>query len=224
MHGEINRPEWPSSSPNASAQFREQPDGAVTGGVVDQTGNGVAGADVKLLRDQKILMGEVQTDDDGQFAFAHVSPGPLQFSIAAEGFTTQTVSGTLRSGEGQVFPPIDMSLAPLVTEIRVTPLMQEIAQEQFKEQERQRVFGIVPNFYVTYVNDAAPLSARQKFQLALKSSTDPVTVSAVAAMPEWTKLPIALVDTAKVLKATPNGMLPRTPTLRLGCSSGGRSW
>jgi hypothetical protein len=182
VHGQINRPESPSPSPNASAQFREQPDGAVTGRIVDQTGNGVAGADVKLLGDREILMGEVQTDDDGQFAFAHVSPGPLQFSIVAEGFTAQTVSGTLRSGEDQVFPPIHMSLAPLVTEIRVTPLMEEIAQEQFKEQERQRVFGIVPNFYVTYVNDAAPLSARQKFQLALKSSTDPVTVAAVAAI------------------------------------------
>ncbi|HTS05397.1 MAG TPA: carboxypeptidase-like regulatory domain-containing protein [Candidatus Eisenbacteria bacterium] len=182
LHGQINRPESPSPSPNASAQFREQPDSTVTGRVVDQTGNGVAGADVKLLGDREILMGEVQTDDDGQFAFAHVSPGPLQFSIVAEGFTAQTVAGTLRSGENQVFPPIHMSLAPLVTEIRVTPFTEEIAQEQFKEQERQRVFGIVPNFYVTYVNDAVPLSARQKFQLALKSSTDPVTVVAVAAI------------------------------------------
>ena len=182
MHGQINRPESPSPSPSASAQFREQPDSTVSGRVVDQTGNGVAGADVKLLGDREILMGEVQTDDDGQFAFAHVSPGPLQFSIVAEGFTAQTVAGTLRSGENQVFAPIHMSLAPLVTEIRVTPLTEEIAQEQFKEQERQRVFGIVPNFYVTYVNDAAPLSARQKFQLALKSSTDPVTVVAVAAI------------------------------------------
>ena len=39
----------------------------------------------------------------------------------------------------------------------------------------QRVFGIVPNFYVSYENDPAPLTTKMKFQLALKVSTDPVT-------------------------------------------------
>ena len=178
--GEISRPEVPSPSQNTSAQSREQMLGAISGRVVDQTGNGVAGAEVTLLRDQEIVIVEVQTDDDGRFTFAQVSPGPLEFSIIAEGFTKQTVSSALRSGENHVVPEIKLSLATQVTEIRVTPPTEEIAQEQFKEQVSQRVLGIVPNFYVTYIREAAPLSSKQKFQLALKASTDPVTLAAVA--------------------------------------------
>lgn len=38
----------------------------------------------------------------------------------------------------------------------------------------------VPNFYVSYVSDAAPLNMQQKFQLAWHSSIDPVTFGIVA--------------------------------------------
>jgi hypothetical protein len=51
----------------------------------------------------------------------------------------------------------------------------EIAEEQLKVEEKQRVLGVVPNYYVTYIPDAAPLTAKQKFKLAVKSTMDPVT-------------------------------------------------
>jgi hypothetical protein len=100
----------------------------------------------------------------------------------AEGFVTQTISNTLRPGEDYVVPPITMSLAMVVTEVRASPPMEEIAQEEFKDLEQQRVLGIVPNFYVSYVGEAAPLSPKRKFELALKATTDPVTMVAVAAI------------------------------------------
>lgn len=53
--------------------------------------------------------------------------------------------------------------------------------EQLKEQERQRILGVIPNFNTSYVRDAHPLSAKQKFHLMFKSSTDPV-IFAVAAL------------------------------------------
>lgn len=160
---------------HGSAQPQHQIYGTVRGRVIDQTGNGVAGADVTLMRDEENIIQEVQCDDDGQFIFVHVLPGPLQLTIAAEGFATQTVSNTLRSGENYVFPQITLPLATQITEIRVTPPVEEIAQEQFKELEHQRVLGFVPNFYVSYLGQAAPLSSWQKFQLAFKATTDPVT-------------------------------------------------
>ena len=64
----------------------------------------------------------------------------------------------------------------------VSPLTEEIAQEEFKELEQQRVLGIVPNFYVSYVGEAAPLTPKRKFGLALKATTDPVTIVAVASI------------------------------------------
>jgi hypothetical protein len=51
----------------------------------------------------------------------------------------------------------------------------EVAQQQIKEEEKQRVFGIIPNYYVTYDAHPAPLNTRQKFELAWKTAVDPVT-------------------------------------------------
>jgi hypothetical protein len=50
---------------------------------------------------------------------------------------------------------------------------QEPFPEKSKDQEKQRVLGIVPNFYVSYVPKAISLSSKQKFELAWKSSVDP---------------------------------------------------
>lgn len=172
---EFDPPSSAEPAPRGGAQPQRQVYGTVRGRVVDQTGNGVAGAYVKLMQDRESVIQEVECDEDGQFIFVHVSPGPLQFTIAAEGFATQTVSNTLRSGDNYVFPEIALSLATQVTEIHVTPSVEEIAQEQFKDLEKQRVLGLVPNFYVSYLGQAAPLSSWQKFQLALKATTDPVT-------------------------------------------------
>jgi hypothetical protein len=46
---------------------------------------------------------------------------------------------------------------------------------------QQKMFGFVPNFYTVYDSaNAAPLSSRLKFQLAVRTSFDPVTLGGVA--------------------------------------------
>jgi len=101
----------------------------------------------------------------------------------------------------------------VVTEVRVSPSTEEIAQEEFKELEQQRVLGIVPNFYVSYVGEAAPLSPKRKFELALKATTDPVTTKPSLRLPGWNKPPIALAVMAKARKATPSAMALLVQTL-----------
>ena len=54
----------------------------------------------------------------------------------------------------------------------------EIAEEQIKEQEKQRTAGILPAFNVSYRGDAVSMSAGQKMKLAFRSATDPVTFGA----------------------------------------------
>jgi hypothetical protein len=49
------------------------------------------------------------------------------------------------------------------------------AEEQMKEQEKQRVVGILPSFNVSYRADAVSLSPSQKIRLAFRSAVDPVT-------------------------------------------------
>jgi hypothetical protein len=50
---------------------------------------------------------------------------------------------------------------------------EQTAAEQVKQQEHQRVLGIVPNFNTSYVYGAAPLTPKQKFELAFRSQIDP---------------------------------------------------
>jgi Carboxypeptidase regulatory-like domain len=158
--------------------------GAIRGKVVDQNGDAVVGAQVKLIGDQQSVLQQVQCDENGQFAFDHVPPGAYQLTIEAQGFKPQTISRAVTAGGNSVVPQITLSLAMQVTEVTVRPPTVEIAQEQVKDEEHQRILGIIPNFYVTY-KDAAPLNARQKFHLALKATTDPavyVGVGVIAAM------------------------------------------
>ena len=152
--------------------------GTIVGRIIDQTGTFVSGANVKLAQPNRSDQ-EDETGDDGQFSFANVAPGDFQITISLQGFATKPVSGTLRSGESYEVPQITLSLATEITEVHVSVSPVEIAEEQIKEQEKQRVFGIIPNFYVTYEADPAPLNAKQKMKLAWHSNLDPLTIAGV---------------------------------------------
>jgi hypothetical protein len=59
--------------------------------------------------------------------------------------------------------------------VDVTPTSRELADQQIKQQEHQRVLGVFPNFRVSYEPNAAPLDSRQKFHLTWKTIADPVS-------------------------------------------------
>jgi len=164
--------------PDAPAANLPLPDpqspGSISGTVVDPSGAAVAGAHVVLTRDDKSPKQEVISGDDGQFSFASIAPGPFQITVTSELFTTQKTSGILHSGESLVLPQIVFALATEMTQVQVTVPRVEIAAEELKVEEKQRVFGVIPNFYVSYIPNAAPLASKQKFQLAWRSTIDPV--------------------------------------------------
>ena len=116
---------------------------------------------------------------DGQFTFSNVSAGPFHLTITLTGFAPQTISGVLHPGEVQTVPPIELQVAEARTEVQVRPTA-EVAEEQLKVEEKQRVLGAIPNFYVSYVADAAPLTTKQKFKLASRTVVDPFTLVVVA--------------------------------------------
>src|SRR5216683_1575917 len=156
--------------------------GSISGTIVDPTRAAFAGARVRLSWGDQSLYQEVMSDDDGQFSFANVAPGPLQLTITSVGFTTQASAGVLRPGESFTIPQIAMALATAVTEVRVVPTRVEVAEDQIKAQEKQRVLGVVPNFYVSYYHNAVPLSPKQKFELAWKTTVDPVSFGVTGAI------------------------------------------
>jgi len=174
----VARPQDPVPRPESAAP--EAPNhglpGTVCGSVVDRSGAVVAGASVRLANEDSPAESAVVTDTDGRFCLIHLASGPFQVTVSLPGFTTQTISGVLRSGEDYSAPQITMQIATAAAEVRVVPPSQvEIAEEEIKVEEKQRALGIIPNFYVSYIPNAAPLTPKQKFELAWKTTVDPVT-------------------------------------------------
>jgi len=165
----------------APGQPSQASPGTVNGTVVDQTGAVVSGARVKLTEDPS-LNREAVSDSDGQFSFLGIAPGAFHITVTSTsgGLATETASGLLHPGEIYTLPPIVLPVATTVTEVQVGESQVEVAEEQIKIQEKQRVLGAIPNFYVSYIPDAAPLNAKQKFKLAGKTAIDPFTFVMVA--------------------------------------------
>ena len=164
---------------------RHQPPGYISGTILDQSGAVSAGAEVYLIHADQTPNQEIKSGSNGQFHFANVAPGSFRLIVAAPGFATQEFSAALRPGETYLVPPVILAVAAALTAVHVkdSPLTQaQVADIQIREQERQRVLGIFPNFYVSYDRDALPLNSKQKFRLAWKTTRDPFTFVGVAAL------------------------------------------
>lgn len=165
-------------SQRSDQQSGQQPDrqglGTISGTVLDQSGAAVSGAQITLVREDQSANEQVVADD-GQFSFADIAPGPFELTISAPGLAPETISGVLQPAENYVAPPISLRVATAVTSVRVEPPPVEVAEMEVKDEEKQRVLAVMPNFYVSYVPDALPLSSKQKFELAWKTVIDPFT-------------------------------------------------
>jgi len=151
--------------------------GTIIGTVTDANGGTVPGAGVALestsLRDRE----RVETNNNGFFQLEHVNPGmPYHVTVSASGFANWTSPAViLRPGQYLELTGIQLQVARAVTTVTAVVSTEQIAREQEKVEEQQRVLGFIPNFYVTYDRDAVPLTPRLKFRLALKTSVDPIT-------------------------------------------------
>ncbi|HEY4382463.1 MAG TPA: carboxypeptidase regulatory-like domain-containing protein [Acidobacteriaceae bacterium] len=168
--------------PSAPAPQAPPPDatpaGAISGTVTDVEGDAIPGARVTLTRDaqpQPATPLVSVTARDGGFAFTGVPPGAYRLSVDANGFAGKQVSGELRGNDATTLPAIALSPAT-TTNVQVTADQTEIAQAQINQEEKQRVLGFMPNFYVVYDPNPAPLNPRQKSELAFKTLIDPVNL------------------------------------------------
>ncbi|MBV8515517.1 MAG: carboxypeptidase regulatory-like domain-containing protein [Acidobacteria bacterium] len=139
----------------------------------------MVGATAALTQGDTATKSGATTDEDGRFVFTSVAAGDFELTISFPGLTSQKFSGTVAVGQHFVTPLIMMVIPTQVTEVHVGVAPEELATEQIHEQEQQRVFGVIPNFYVSYAQNPAPLKAKHKFQLAWKSASDPITIAGV---------------------------------------------
>ena len=121
----------------------------------------------------------VDADDAGFFRVPELKAGvSYSVSVTATGFGTATQANV------QVLPGQQLTLSSLTlkpaSDVTVTAISaHEAAVEEEKVEEHQRVLGVIPNFYVEYDRqDVVPMPAMLKFKLALKASTDVVSLAA----------------------------------------------
>jgi Carboxypeptidase regulatory-like domain len=148
--------------------------GTLAGTITDSDGASLAGARVTLTTSPPNAAPRVAvTASDGRFTFSDVPAGPFQLSVWASAFAPRQSSGELQPGESRELPYIAMTAATS-TNIQVTATQTEIAEAQINQEEKQRVLGVFPNFYVSYDPNPVPLSPGQKLELAARTLIDPV--------------------------------------------------
>ena len=158
---------------------RPQP-AIIVGTVTDVNDDTVPGATAVLEGPAPKVPRTVVTNDRGFFEFNDVEPGATyHVTISAPGFANWISPAViLKPGQYAILTGTKLYIAEALTTITVnSPAAspEEIAAEQVKAEEHQRVFGIIPNFYVAYDQSAAPLTTKLKFKLAAKVAFDPVT-------------------------------------------------
>ena len=179
------------SNPDASlVSVKDGLDSPVTliGTVTDVNGDAVIGAAVVLegpaVNDRRTVV----TDYSGFFKLNTLTPGtPYHLAVSADGFKDWNSPDVVRLNPGQVMDLTDVKLqiATVVTTVSVvaSPLStEEIAVQQLKLEEKQRVLGVIPNFYVVYDHNAVALTTKMKYTLVLRTALDPVTIVGTAAL------------------------------------------
>lgn len=161
----------------------EQP-GNISGTVTDGENDVIPGATVVLDGPASSSPRTMQTTDNGAFAFTDVpAGGPYHVTVRANGFAIWSSQDVVvNPGQFVNLLAVNLTMMVAATSVTVYASPEQIATEQMKLEEKQRVLGLVPNFYVSYDPDPAPLTAKMKFSLALRAETDPVTFLGAAAV------------------------------------------
>lgn len=148
----------------------------ISGTVTDADGAIVPGATVNLIEPGDAAPRTLVADSNAAFDFSNLKAGgPYLVTIKANGFVPWTSAAvTLNPGQVLFLSAINMRISGGATSVTVYGSQEQLATEQVRIAEKQRVLGIVPNFYVVYDHNPAPLTPKLKFSLAYKSATDPV--------------------------------------------------
>ena len=175
-------PNAPTPAPAPASASPQQADaqsgGVIYGTVLDTEGADISDAVVTLENTSSRTERSVITDNTGSFKFDSVEPGQFTLTVTSTGFESLVRTGlALQSGQVYEIPAVELKIAAAVTSVQVNYTRHDLAEDQMHAEEKQRVLGVFPNFYASYVWNAAPLSPGQKFRLALRTSIDPVTIS-----------------------------------------------
>src|SRR5271165_4402669 len=155
--------------------------GSILGTVVDTSDDPIPGATVVLQGPAGDRL-TVVTKDDGGFAFHQATSGiAYHITVTAEGFAEWSSSVTVEPGQETTITDIKLRILAVQRAVTVSYSEKEVAAQEFKAEEQQRIFRFIPNTYVTYEPHPEPLTTGMKFHLAYKSLANPVFFARTAA-------------------------------------------
>jgi hypothetical protein len=153
--------------------------GLIQGKVTDSSGAPILGAVVTVKSPDGSSRMTV-TGADGAFQISSLTPGSYSVKISASGLSDWSASNVPVSLAPESKPLLAvMRVAPAVTTVTVGLSPEELAEQQLNQELKQRVLGVLPNYYAAYEDHPAPLSPRQKLHLGLKVLLDPATFAAM---------------------------------------------
>jgi hypothetical protein len=178
-----------ATSPAPPSVTAPQSSGAIHGTVTAPNGNVIVGAQVTLVSKPSNLQQTSLTDGEGSFHFTALAAGTFQITVTANGFAPWVGEiFNLSANQQYQVPEISLQIASASTTVHAVFSGYDLAEQQMHIEEKQRVLGVFPNFYTSYVWKAEPLTSGQKFRLAWRSAIDPVTflsTGAVAGIQQW---------------------------------------
>jgi hypothetical protein len=150
--------------------------GIIHGSVTDTDGAYIPGCKLTLEDPSTHHDLDVVTSDaQGQFTFNGVPPGSYTVRFRAAGFSAWKVENVRLDPASEItIPVVELGVEQIDSTVNAI-FSEDLAEQQITAEEHQRILGILPNFFVSYVHDAQPLTRRQKFKLAVIVSTDPLT-------------------------------------------------
>jgi hypothetical protein len=155
--------------------------GTILGTVVDTTDDPIPAAHVILQGPAGDRLTAV-TKDDGGFAFDQAPAGAAyQITVTADGFADWNSSITVEPGENKTLPEIKLRILAVQRAVTVSYSSKDVAVQQLKAEEQQRILSFIPNTYVVYEPHPEPLTTKMKFHMAYKSLSNPFFFGRTAA-------------------------------------------
>ncbi len=155
--------------------------GSILGTVVNTTDDPIPGANVILQGPAGDRLTAV-TKDDGGFAFDQAPAGlAYQITVTVEGFADWNSSITIEPGQNKTLPEIKLRILAVQRAVTVSYSSKDVAVQQLKAEEQQRILSFIPNTYVVYEPHPEPLTTKMKFHMAYKSLSNPFFFGRTAA-------------------------------------------
>lgn len=170
----------PAQSPSSAAdELQQAATASITGTVLDTNHDVLQGARVMAAGQSTSAVRTVEAGNNGQFAFTELPADMYQLTVTAPGMNTFRSSQiSLHGGETRLVS-VTLSVFGGATSVTVNG-DKDVAEQQVQIAVRQRIGGIIPNFYSSYDWNAPPMGAKQKLKLSFREIIDPVSLLTTA--------------------------------------------